>query len=94
MSIELWASILAGAIVLATPLVIAGLGEGFVERAGRLNLGIEGMMILGAFVAVFVASFSTNYNALSTGCTSQRMRNCCYGVLAVAACCMFGCGLG
>lgn len=58
MSIELWASILAGAIVLATPLVIAGLGEGFVERAGRLNLGIEGMMILGAFVAVFVASFA------------------------------------
>ena len=58
MSIELWASILAGAIVLATPLVIAGIGEGFVERAGRLNLGIEGMMILGAFVAVFVASFA------------------------------------
>lgn len=55
MSLELWASILAGAIVLATPLAIAGIGEGFVERAGRLNLGIEGMMILGALIGVFVA---------------------------------------
>jgi general nucleoside transport system permease protein len=56
MSLELWASILAGAVALAAPLVIAGIGEGFVERAGRLNLGIEGMMILGAFAAVFGAS--------------------------------------
>lgn len=56
MSVELWASILAGALALAAPLAIAGLGEGFVERAGRLNLGIEGMMILGAFAGVFAAS--------------------------------------
>lgn len=64
MSIELWASILAGALALATPLVIAGLGEGFVERAGRLNLGIEGMMILGAFTGVFAGSFFGPYAGL------------------------------
>ncbi|MEV7692149.1 ABC transporter permease [Microbacterium sp. NPDC089189] len=64
MSIELWASILAGALALATPLVIAGLGEGFVERAGRLNLGIEGMMILGAFSGVFAGSFFGPYAGL------------------------------
>ena len=34
----------------ATPLVIAGLGEHVVERAGVLNLGVEGMMIMGAAV--------------------------------------------
>lgn len=56
MTLALWASILAGALALAAPLVIAGIGEGFVERAGRLNLGIEGMMILGAFTGVFVGS--------------------------------------
>lgn len=55
MTLALWASILAGALALAAPLVIAGVGEGFVERAGRLNLGIEGMMILGALTGVFVA---------------------------------------
>ncbi|MCX6502852.1 MAG: ABC transporter permease [Microbacterium sp.] len=55
MTLALWASILAGALALAAPLIIAGVGEGFVERAGRLNLGIEGMMILGALTGVFVA---------------------------------------
>lgn len=58
MSLDLWMSILAGAIVLAAPIAVAGFGEGFVERAGRLNLGIEGMMILGAFTAVYVGSFA------------------------------------
>ncbi|WP_159502517.1 ABC transporter permease [Microbacterium sp. 18062] len=64
MTVELWASILAGALALAAPLVIAGIGEGFVERAGRLNLGIEGMMILGAFTGVFAGSFLGAYAGL------------------------------
>jgi len=55
-SAALWVAILAGTITLATPIVIAGLGESLVERAGRLNLGIEGMMIMGAFVAVWAGS--------------------------------------
>ena len=57
-SAALWISILAGALALAVPLIIAGIGEGFVERAGRLNLGIEGMMILGAFTGVYVGSLA------------------------------------
>ncbi|SDZ54411.1 ABC transporter permease [Herbiconiux ginsengi] len=56
MSVELWVAIIAGTLVLATPLVFAGIGEGFVERAGRINLGIEGMMIMGAFVGVWAGS--------------------------------------
>ncbi|MBL95172.1 MAG: ABC transporter permease [Magnetovibrio sp.] len=40
--------ILQGIIVAATPLVFAAIGELVVERAGVLNLGVEGMMILGA----------------------------------------------
>jgi len=42
----------------ATPLLIAALGELVVERSGVLNLGVEGMMIMGA-VAGFGASFLT-----------------------------------
>ena len=58
MTVEMWVAILAGAIALAAPLVLAGIGEGFVERAGRLNLGIEGMMIMGALAGVWVASLA------------------------------------
>lgn len=67
MSVELWVSILAGAVALSAPLILAGIGEGFVERAGRINLGIEGMMIMGAFVGVFVASVAGAFAGLAAG---------------------------
>ncbi|MFJ6652612.1 ABC transporter permease [Microbacterium sp. NPDC091313] len=67
MSGDLWVSILVGALALAAPLAIAGIGEGFVERAGRLNLGIEGMMILGAFAGVYAASMAGPWVGLLAG---------------------------
>ena len=51
--------ILQGVIVAATPLVFAAIGELVVERAGVLNLGIEGMMILGAILMVVVIFMPT-----------------------------------
>ncbi len=43
------------AIAVSTPLLWASLGEIYAERAGVVNLGVEGMMILGAFMAFAVA---------------------------------------
>lgn len=67
MSAALWLAVAAGALALAAPLVLAGLGEGFVERAGRLNLGIEGMMILGALSGVYVAHMAGPVAGLVAG---------------------------
>ena len=50
--------ILAGILVAATPLIFAALGELVVERAGVLNLGVEGMMVIGA-IAGFAATLGT-----------------------------------
>ena len=41
-------AILLTVITAATPLMIAAIGELVVERSGVLNLGVEGMMIIGA----------------------------------------------
>ncbi len=41
-------AILLTVITASTPLVIAAVGELVVERAGVVNLGVEGMMIMGA----------------------------------------------
>lgn len=38
-----------------TPILLAALGEAYVERSGLLNLGIEGMMVAGAFSSFLVA---------------------------------------
>ena len=42
-------SILAATVRIATPLLLAALGELIAERAGILNLGVEGNMLMSAF---------------------------------------------
>ncbi|MFA5950837.1 MAG: ABC transporter permease [Hyphomicrobium sp.] len=49
---------LAALIRIATPLLLATLGEMLSERAGVLNLGIEGIMLIGAMAGFSVAYFS------------------------------------
>jgi general nucleoside transport system permease protein len=54
MNLSSMTPLLASAIGAAIPLILAGLGELIAERAGVLNLGLEGMMLMGA-----LASFIT-----------------------------------
>jgi len=49
------AGLMATTLALAVPLLLAALGEIVVEKAGTINVGIEGMMLAGALAAFFVA---------------------------------------
>jgi len=51
-------ALLVATLRAATPLIIAGLGELITERSGVLNLGLEGMMLIGAAVG-FMATVSS-----------------------------------
>src|SRR4051812_50112903 len=42
-------SLIAGLVISGVPLLLAGLGEQISEKAGVLNIGIEGMMLTGAY---------------------------------------------
>jgi simple sugar transport system permease protein len=53
--------VLASGIRLSTPILFAALGEKIAERSGVLNLGIEGMMLIGAF-AGFMGTYLTDGN--------------------------------
>jgi len=58
MSEQLLISILAAAVTAGTPILYAALGELITERAGILNLGVEGVMLIGA-VSGFIAAIAT-----------------------------------
>ena len=51
--------ILASGFRLATPYLYAALGETFGQKSGVLNLGVEGIMLLGAFAGFYI-SFTTD----------------------------------
>ena len=55
---ELLTVLLQTGLLAAAPLTLAALGECFVEQAGLLNLGIEGIMLIGAFTAYWAADGS------------------------------------
>jgi simple sugar transport system permease protein len=58
---DLLVNILIGVTVAATPLVFAAIGELVVERSGVLNLGVEGMMIIGAIAGFAVTIAMGSY---------------------------------
>jgi simple sugar transport system permease protein len=57
------AAMLTAGLLAAVPLTLAALGEAIGERAGLLNLGIEGTMLCGAFFGFWVAERSDNLPA-------------------------------
>jgi simple sugar transport system permease protein len=60
MEFALIVSLLASGIRTGTSILFATIGEIFAERAGVLNLGVEGMMLLGAMTAYGVAAATGN----------------------------------
>ena len=56
--IGLWGvplAILGGAIRVSTPFIFVSLGESITERSGRINLGLEGILVFGAMTAYALA---------------------------------------
>ena len=61
MSIELTIGILNIVLISTTPLVFAGIGELVTEKSGVLNLGLEGLMLVGAVTGFITLVITGNY---------------------------------
>ena len=59
-----WFNFILAAIPAGMPLLLGTLGEIITEKAGNLNLGVEGMMYMGAIMG-FYAGYVTGSVALS-----------------------------
>lgn len=60
MSLDLVIALIDSTLRLGTPIALTALGELVAERSGVVNIGIEGIMVIGAFVSVVATFFTGN----------------------------------
>ena len=97
-------AMLGGAIRVSTPFMFVALGETLTEKSGRINLGLEGNLVLGAMVAyaisyqtgspwlgVLMAGFSGVFLGLMHGviCSLKRVNDIAVGIAMMS----FGTGI-
>jgi len=77
-------NILKASVVAGTPLLLATLGELITEKAGNLNLGVEGMMLIGAISGFALGfHFQDPYIALLGAALAGSLAALIYGFLTI-----------
>lgn len=85
MSGETFAPFLAAAVRVATPLLLAALGETVTERGGVINLGIEGAMLSGALAAALGATAAGPWAGLGAAVLAGIVVAGIFALIAVKA---------
>jgi general nucleoside transport system permease protein len=80
-------ALLYGVVTAGLPLLLAGLGEQISEKAGVLNIGIEGMMLVGAY-AGFSAALATH--SLWVGFAAGALGGIAVALLMALFCIRYG----
>ena len=84
MTTPLVAGLLAGAILSGTSLLYATLGETLVERSGIVNLGLEGLLLIGASVGFALTAASGNpWLGVAGAAAAAASANLLFGWLVV-----------
>jgi general nucleoside transport system permease protein len=76
---------LAAAVRVATPLLFAATGETVSERAGVINLGLEGMMLAGALAATLGASAAGPWTGLALAVLAGMVLAAAFAAVAIGA---------
>src|SRR5215204_4895055 len=82
--VVVWSALLAAALRYATPLTFAALGGVTSERAGVVNIGLEGMMLMGAFFGAWGADITSSWiGGIAIGLLAGALLGLVHAVFAV-----------
>ena len=83
-SLSFMTAFLAAAVRLAVPLMYGGIGETIAEKSGILNIGMEGVMLSGAFFSFAGAWYSGNlFVGLLCGMAGGIVVSLLHGLLSI-----------
>jgi simple sugar transport system permease protein len=83
--VVVWSALLAAALRYATPLTFAALGGVTSERAGVVNIGLEGMMLTGAFFGAWGADVTSSWvGGIAIGLAAGAVMGLVHAVFAVS----------
>lgn len=84
MTADFWASFIASALRLSVPLLLAGIGILYMSRSGILNIGTEGMMLIGALAGVAGAYYTGHvWGGLLAACLTCALTGWLFGFLVI-----------
>jgi simple sugar transport system permease protein len=83
-AVVVWSALVAATLTAATPLLFTALGGLISERSGVINIGLEGIMLLGAFFGLLGADLTGSWvGGLAVAAIAGALTALLYGVFAI-----------